>query len=214
GLAGWLPPPSPQLSSQEVAAIFQASPGTLLVAMFLLMTSMGMIGPWGVAIASLLRPVEQGIPYLTYMQLVNCSLATLVVLICPLFWAAAAFRPFDLPADILRLLNDIAWFFFLAPWPPFTCWLIALAAAILQDKRLQPVFPRWTAFLCLWSALLFVPAGLIMIFKAGPFAWDGLIAFYIPVGIFFIWLLSLSFYAIKSVLEGRHLTEIASAGAA
>jgi hypothetical protein len=69
---------------------------------------------------------------------------------------------------------------------------------ILNDKRPTPMFPRWTAWFSFWAAILFVPAGAVLIFKTGPFAWNGLIAFYIPVITFFAWLMLMSGYGFKA----------------
>jgi hypothetical protein len=38
-----------------------------------------------------------------------------------------------------------------------------------------------------WMALLFLPAGLMVFFKTGPFAWNGLLSFWLPLVAFGIW---------------------------
>lgn len=63
----------------------------------------------------------------------------------------------------------------------------------------MPDFPRWAPYLSLWTALLFIPACLIFWFKVGPFSWNGVVACYIPVFIFFIWVLGLTVLAIQAV---------------
>jgi hypothetical protein len=35
---------------------------------------------------------------------------------------------------------------------------------------------------------VFVPAALIPFFKTGPFAWNGVLSFWLPVGLFVVWL--------------------------
>lgn len=198
-LAGFLPPPAPTLTPAEVAAVYQVHPIRTLVGTFCIMTAMGMLAPWGAAVAARLRVVETGVPVLTYVQLINCAVSTMVVVFCPMFWAAAAYRPFDTSPEIIRVMNDIAWFLVLAPWPPFTFWLFGVAGAILIDKRPVPDFPRWLAFFGIWAGILFVPAGGVLIFKTGPFAWNGLLAFYIPVIAFFLWLVIMSYYGLRAV---------------
>jgi hypothetical protein len=42
-------------------------------------------------------------------------------------------------------------------------------------------------YLSLWTAFLFAPAALMAFFKVGPLSYNGVIAFYIPTFIFFIW---------------------------
>ena len=84
-------------------------------------------------------------------------------------------------------MHDAAWFLFLFSWPPFSIWIGAVGVAILRDTAPEPTFPRWSGYLGLWTALLFTPAALMAFFKTGPMSYNGIIAFYIPTFIFFIW---------------------------
>ena len=49
-----------------------------------------------------------------------------------------------------------------------------------------------------------MPACLIFWFKVGPFSWNGAIAFYVPVFIFFIWVAGLTVPALQAVQRSRH----------
>jgi hypothetical protein len=57
---------------------------------------------------------------------------------------------------------------------------------MLMDKRENPIFPRWLGYFNLWAALIFTPGSFNVFFKDGPFAWNGVIAFYIPITIWAI----------------------------
>jgi hypothetical protein len=52
-------------------------------------------------------------------------------------------------------------------------------------------FPRWFCFVSIWVAVLVLPGGLAVFFKSGPFAWNGLFAFWIPVCVFTVYFASL-----------------------
>jgi len=58
--------------------------------------------------------------------------------------------------------------------------------------RDTPAFPRWAGYLNLWVAVLIVPGMAMVYSKTGPFAWDGVIALYIPFGTFLVWILVMS----------------------
>jgi hypothetical protein len=73
------------------------------------------------------------------------------------------------------------------PAPPALLQLAAIGFAILGDTSPKPVFPRWIAYLNFWVAILFQPGALVPLFKHGPFAWDGLLAFWMPLGVLGIW---------------------------
>lgn len=66
------------------------------------------------------------------------------------------------------------------------------------------VFIPLSAYLNLWTAFIFIPAGLMIFFKSGPFAYNGFISLYAATGCFFIWVMVMSGLTIQSIRrEGR-----------
>jgi hypothetical protein len=107
-------------------------------------------------------------------------------------WLIAAYRPDQRSPSDLVLLNDAGWLMFVAMvfgGPP---WLGSTGLAILRDRGADPVFPRWSGYLTLWVLLLIVPGCLCVFFTAGPFAWNGLIAFWVVLSVFASWVLVMS----------------------
>ncbi|MGD9663540.1 MAG: hypothetical protein AB7U63_20045, partial [Porticoccaceae bacterium] len=56
---------------------------------------------------------------------------------------------------------------------------------------------------------LFLPVGLIFFFKAGPFAWNGMIGFWIPLLDFFIWMVVMTVFLFKAVNQEKSLESVA-----
>ena len=209
-LGGFIPPRwNPSDSALKVAQTYAEHTDQIRFGALITIISMSLVAPWGVTIAVQTRRTEEGFPILSYVQLACVAIGTTIVILMSMFWAAAAYRPFDLPGgyapETVRQLNDVAYFLFLFTWAPFTIWAGTVALAIFLDPdQERPVYPRWVAYLNLWVALLFVPAGLMAFFKTGAFAYDGLIALYVPVGIFFVWLAVMTTYTIKNINEGYY----------
>ena len=109
------------------------------------------------------------------------------------------------------MLNDAGWFLFLFTWPIFSVWFVTIAVGVLCDKSAKPVFPRWAAYLNFWTAFIFVPAGLMIFFKRGPFGYNGLISLYIATGCFFIWVIVMSWLTMKSI-NAEKTSEVPLAG--
>jgi len=51
----------------------------------------------------------------------------------------------------------------------------------------------------IWVALLFAPGGLITFFKTGPFAWSGLLAFYVAGTVFAAWFFVMVTMLVKAI---------------
>ncbi len=116
-------------------------------------------------------------------------------------WTTAAFRPQRSP-EITQALVDLGWLFFITPIAPFILQYVTLAIAIFRDKRPRPAFPRWAAYLQLWVSLSFVPAIGAMFLKTGPFAWNGLLVWWIPFAMFtgwFVLMITLTWRAVRQV---------------
>lgn len=186
-LSGIFPPSDPSASARDIAASYASDVTAIRIGCALMCFALTLFAPFGTLIAMWTRRAERGFPLLTSLQLVALAACTTVVVIIPLTWALAAYRPDDVTPDVTRMLHDAGWFLFLFSWPPFSLWIGAVGAAILRDVADHPVFPRWSGYLSLWTALLFAPAVLMAFFKRGPMSYNGIIAFYIPTFIFFIW---------------------------
>jgi len=76
---------------------------------------------------------------------------------------------------------------------------LAIAFAILGDRSEQPIFPRWLAYLSIWVAVLFLPAGAVTFFKSGAFAWNGLLAFWIALAAAMVWLVAMIIVLLKTI---------------
>lgn len=202
-LAGYLPPPPATLSPEELVVLLKSNLNGFRLGMVVTMFGFALMVPWAIGIAARLQPTEGKYPVLLYTQIGSVAIGSLIGQGAMWIYEAAAYRLDDTPPVIVRALHDLGWFTFLAPWPSFTVWCIALALAIFGDRRETPDYPRWSAFLSLWTALLFVPACMIFWFKKGPFSWNGLVAFYVPVFIFFIWVVGMTVPALRAVYRER-----------
>ena len=203
-LGRFIPPwVRPHYSAQKVAHIFALHHGRILAGAFITIISMSLVAPWGVSIAAQTRRKEGEFPVLTYVQLMCVAIGTTVVVLMSMMWAVAAFRPHEYSPQTVMALNDVAYFLFLFTWAPFSVWTLAVALTILLDTSGEPVFPRWAAYLSIWTAILFVPAGLMAFFKHGAFSWAGLMTLYVPVGIFFVWLAAMTYLVIRNIKRGE-----------
>jgi len=87
-------------------------------------------------------PVRRSVATLSYLQIACAAISTTIIVFMCMFWAIPAFRPGDMPPDIVRALSDIAYFLIVWPYFPFTIWVLAVGLSVLLDSGKDPVFPR------------------------------------------------------------------------
>jgi hypothetical protein len=203
-LAHMVPPPAPSASAEEIKAFFMTDLTSKRIGLALCICVWGLLVPWGIALASQTRRAEPGFPTLTLIQIACATSTAALGVIMLILWSVAAFRPDELAADTTRMLNDLGWFIFLIDWAPVTFWMWALGAAILLDHNAVPVFPRWSAWLSIWIGLISFPGSLILFFKTGAFAFDGVLAFWLVAGVFFLWFGVMTGLLIKTLRSQIH----------
>lgn len=198
-LAGFIPPLAPSAGAPEIARYYAEHHSMILLGMWVVMLGGALMGPFWGALHTQMKRIEG---YYSPLANVQFGLGMIVILlfVMPCFsMATAAFRP-ERSAELVQLMNDAGWLPFVAGFHCTFIQLLCIGLCILQDTE-QKVFPRWLAFFNFWVALLLVPAGCAMFFKTGPFAWNGLLAFWLAVVVFCSWYLLLFWYVRKAILR-------------
>jgi hypothetical protein len=188
-LASFFPPPSPSWSVEAVAAHYQEHATGIRIGMLLMMISGMFIAPLVALISVHLRRLEKGTPLMTYTQLAAGTSGILFFIIPGVIFLITAFRP-DRPPELTYLMNDFSWIITVLPWPSAFMQNVAIAVCIFNHPG-NPIFPRWVAYFNLWIALGFLPGSMLVFFKSGAFAWNGLFPFWFAGTVFFVWFVTM-----------------------
>lgn len=209
-VAGFIPPPSPGLGAEQIAAYLDGNHWRILAGMSICVIACGLYVPWTVAIFGQMLRIEKGrFPALSYMQLGSGILSANYFMIPPLFWIGMAYRTGHVP-DTLLLLNDYAWLAWLITWPPFFAQNISVALCALLYKN--TIIPRWLGYLSIWTCISMPPMTIMSFVYSGPFAWNGLFGLYLPVTIYAIWFVAMFFVLRKAIAgEAKDMTQTTSA---
>ncbi|MFE3000808.1 hypothetical protein ACFXG4_38155 [Nocardia sp. NPDC059246] len=108
-----------------------------------------------------------------------------------LLWQTAAYRP-ERRAELVQMLNDVAWLIYVGVVGTAMVQMAIVAIAVLQDRRREPLLPRWTAYLSAWCAIGVSGGSVVVFTKEGPLAWNGLIAWYLLCVSFFAWMVTMT----------------------
>ena len=197
-IARFVPPPSPQLGPREIKQFFAGNTSGIRIGMLINMLAGALMLPWCAAWAVQMKRIEGRTSPLTYTMLM-CGACLVLELIFPCaFWQVAAFRP-EGDAEMIQRLNDLAWLPFLGILSTAVIQGFVMSAAILMDGRPVPAFPRWAGYFNFWIVMMFFPAAFIYFFKTGPFAWNGLLAWWLIVFVFATWILVDTFLLLGAV---------------
>jgi hypothetical protein len=197
-LAGYIPTRSPSQSAAETAQFLLENRDRIRWGMILTMFSAALLQPFFTEIALQMRRIEGRYPALALIQFGLGTLLVLEFIYLIFFWQTAVYR-IDRAPELVQLLNDMAWIPFVGLSSTVVLGVAVFGIAILLDRRPQPVFPRWLGYFNLWAALMFTPGTFNVFFQDGPLAWNGIVAWYLPVTVFAIWLIVISIYLSKAV---------------
>lgn len=189
GIAGFFPPHPPSADADTIAAIYEADIFRIRVGMIIMMLACVPCLFYVSALSVVLRQIEGRVGILTLVMALGGFALAMLTFYPAIWWLVGAFRP-ERGAEIIHLFNDSAWLQFIGglfiSWPMFA----VLAIGAFVDKRDDPILPRWYGYLAAWTAVLFIPGQLIFFILTGPFAWNGLISFYVPLTAFLFWTLA------------------------
>ena len=202
-----LPNPSPALSADEIAARYHEYLGSLRLGFIVSLVVIVLYMPWTALLSAQMARIEGPFPVLTYLQLLGGGLTVMVVSFSAMFWVTGAFRPERDPA-LIQLLSDTGWLCIDTQYACTTLQMVAAALVGLADKSKEPLFPRWVCFLTIWCGLSFIPASLTGVLKTGPFAWNGILSFYIPYAAWLAWFAVASLYMIREVRRRMREAEV------
>jgi hypothetical protein len=123
-----------------------------------------------------------------------------------LAWLIAAFRP-ERDPQLLLLLNDLAYMAFITPVGFVIAQNVCLALGIYLDAQAEPVFPRWVGHFNILTALLMAPGAFALMYRQGPLAWDGLLAFWGRTGAYIL-NVAVMFFVVRAALERQTRVQI------
>lgn len=191
GIAGFIPPSAPGTSVADLAHFYATHRTGIRVGQVICIFAVTLLFFWPIAISAQMSKIERGaFPLLSVVQYVTAAVLALLFMLCNLIWIAAAYRD-DIDPLTLRSLHDLGWLIFVMAYPEYIAQLVCIAVVGLSDKRERPWLPRWACWMTLWVALMGTGGGAAAIFKTGPFAWNGLIGFWLPVIFYLLWLVGI-----------------------
>jgi hypothetical protein len=186
-LAKITPPMSPRMSPEEVVDFLVEHQSGILLAVVIMMLLIPLEYAFVVATSLQMCRIEGGWGLLSMIQLTTGVVAPVGFSYPMAILATAAYRPQERSPEVVRTLTDVFWLMYVGIAAIFVLQVVVIGLAAVLDRRSEPVFPRWFGYYNFVMGVLLAPGVAVYMFKSGPLAWDGLLAFTIPSLCYFSW---------------------------
>ena len=175
------PPPRPSWSAQRIVQWFTDNHTGILVGFAIMFLVTGLTTAQNALIAYSMRrmSVSRAFAY-SYIVLYSLSAVPGMLVLCVVL-TVGALRPDRAPA-LQNWLYDLAFLSYVGTMGVFLVGSLIWMLAILLDRN--RVLPKWFGYLNLCNALTEVVVSPAWFLRSGPFAWNGLIAWWIDMVVF------------------------------
>ncbi|HEX9833545.1 MAG TPA: hypothetical protein VGA66_10755 [Mycobacterium sp.] len=200
-VGGFFPLHSPSAGADEVAEFFRQDVTSLRIGMVIVMWGAAVFIPFTATMADYVAQYEGRNGPLTRTMTLAGYANAMLTFYPPLWWIVNSWRSTERSPEMIYLLNDIAWLQFIGGLSLIMPMFVVIAVVALTDRTADPVFPRWTGYQSILTFVLFLPDQMLFFFKSGPFAWNGLLGFWIPLTIFCSWFVMVFWMIRRAVLR-------------
>jgi len=188
GVAGFLPPPQQSWTAPEVHQYFVDHSLRIRLGMMLTLFFSPLYYIWSAVVSRLMARVEGPEGTLSTVELLG-GFATVIVTFgsCCAWLSAALDAGAKSPQDV-KAVSDLAWMWFNPTLMVTFFQFVAFGIVFLRDSRPVPLMPRWLGWFSFAMAATLLGALFTPFFPRGPFAWDGLMPYYVGLGGYFLWI--------------------------
>jgi hypothetical protein len=198
-LLNFWPPVPATLSATQIVDLYAQHNMQFRIGVVLMMISGAFCQPFNVVVAAQMARCEGQSPLWSRMQLSTGTLGTWLFGFPPFLWGVAAFSV-DRNPQLTVLIHEFAWLCFVTPPTYFALQLIPIGVVSLsRSNQSDTAFPHWIGFLTIFTALGSSSGVMAMLFRSGPFAWNGIIAFYLPLTLFSSWLICMTVNLFRAI---------------
>jgi hypothetical protein len=210
-LCKFIPPPAATKTGEELIALFGSHTNQIRLGLVISLFLCALLVPFCAAISAQMRRIEGVRSVFAEAQLVSGGLLCVEFLLPFAIWQTALYRIHSHSPEMVQTLNDMAWLMFLGIISSACVQVACLGVCILLDKGAKPVFPRWAGYFNIWVSMIWVPAAIIVFFKTGPLAWNGIFAWWIPLSVYFVWFVVMVALLLRAISDDERQQRAAQA---
>ncbi|MDG4667482.1 hypothetical protein [Mycobacterium sp. 236(2023)] len=181
-LSWMMPPRSPSAPQSEIVEFMQSH--NLLIACVILTLTFGLAPVTNACYLTQMKRMSVS-PVFRYCLIMGATTGGIVGQLFPMFcFGLGAFRPGYDP-EILAMLYDFGYLAFIGSLGCFCIMWMAFGLAILLDEN--NILPKWLGYYTVWQYVTELIAAPVWIAKSGPFAWNGVMTFWLAMAMYVSW---------------------------
>lgn len=181
-----LPTLPPSWTATQIAAHYREYSTGILAGAVLIMFSSMMVATFSGILCCYIKKTEGEFTPITYSFLAISAWGWGSFFMSGIAFSVAAFRP-ENSDETIRVLSDLAIMLLIIPGIVQVLQSGLLAVATFNQKPGVEIFPRWYGYFNAFVAAVNIPAATVALFKIGPFAWNGVLGYWVELILFGPW---------------------------
>jgi hypothetical protein len=187
-LLNMLPPPSANWTSAQITQFYMDHSLQIRTGAVIASWTGAFLVPLATVLAIQMYRHEKGNPVWSILTCANGVMMTIFLVLPPIFFGVAAFTP-GRSADATAIMHELGVLTLITTDQYFIfMWVAVAVICLIPNSVVHSPFPRWFGYLTAWTALMIEAGAIAYLTRSGPFAWNGLLAFWSPVTVFGLWI--------------------------
>jgi hypothetical protein len=193
GIVLWLlldmvPPPTAKLDATQIAHWYAVRHTKIRIGAVIASWTSAFMVPLSIVVAAQMSRQEKGSKIWSVMTVVGGGMMSIFLVLPPLFWGVAAFTPTRAP-QVTAIMHELGMLTLTTTDQYYVfMWVAVVVISLLPTSARNSPFPRWFGYLSAWIALMFEAGAFAFLPRTGPFAWNGLLVFWVPLTLFGVWI--------------------------
>lgn len=198
-----IPPVPTTWTAAEVADFYRSNGGLVRLGAMITSWTGAFMVPIAIVISMQMARLEKGIPIWAILQFAGGIMMSVLLVLPPIFWGVAGYDP-SRPAEVTQLMHQLAWLSMTTTDQYYIFQMVAIVVIGLRRTDVPlSAFPRWYAYVTAWCAFMFEAGAFAFVFRTGPFAWNGMFVFWLPLILFGFWVFLTCYVLLRTIEQQR-----------
>lgn len=198
-----IPPPSASLSNTQVAHWYVIHHTSIRIGAMIAGWTSAWAIPLAVVVGAQIARVERGRKIWSVLAICGGVTMSIFIMFPFMCWGVAAWTT-DRAPDVTALMHQLGMLSFITTDQFYIfMWIPVVVISLTRTTVKHSPFPRWFGYYSAWECFMYCAGAVAFLPRNGPFAWNGLFAFWFPLVLFLTWLAMMCFLLLRALTAQR-----------